>query len=1411
MHEIAASPTAIAVRVRGSAADSDCELVLADNEVTIAEVLEALELPSDAVVDATTITAPGTTLAATVLTPGSTITAPIRSDRPPPTLAVGEGVVSVAVVGGLDAGASTELAPGLYRIDPAGQGTGWYLEVGSASADTSSRSWSKNAHSIETVRDADFVVACSKPIDSEPGHRRHVHRPPRADLGENVDAISLTDAPPPVATPAPLSWATLLAPIPVAVLMAIWFRPIFAIFAAMGPIMALGRWGEARRRFRRANRDRSDIIERSRTNVEHAASVQAEQLACERWVHQPHVAELWRRTRARSVRMWERRPAQPGYLCVTVGIGPDAIHAIVDGASIDSEVHGAVAQPLRLRNVPHHVDLVANEGLGICGQRAHALAVARSLILQLSTLQGPADLAIGVLCSEDARLDWDWLKWLPHCDAGAVSTSARNISTTASWRRASDDHTRTTVMIVDDTHADVALLQRSARSADAAVRFIAISELSSSLPAACSSVVAIDASTAVLSSPQQGAIQTVLNSVGVSAATATSWARSMRALVDPEVVKGIAEQTGELSLLQLTNNPSADDIAIQWAMRDIDAAPTATVGQSADGPVTINLATDGPHGLIAGTTGSGKSEFLRTLIFSLALGSPPEYLNFVLVDFKGGGAFDACHELPHIAGLITDLDEALVERAISSLRAELQRREVLFRNLGVSTFEAASRRSAVPIARLVVVIDEFAALATDYPDMMASVIDLASRGRSLGMHLILATQRPSGVVDQKIRANTNLRIALRVQDGFDSQDVVGVPDAASLNRNVPGQAIMRIGGDPALSIQSAYTGGRRRRSARCDVRELALFPATSATETAGPASKGLVSRVSAVKGSEAKGSVAKGSEATGSVAKGSAVKGSAVKGSVVKGSASTGRNRLIEREVLTDLISNANRDRACEVRPLWSPPLPSKLTWESLASYSSPTDDDPTNDDPGTHGPDTLVRGAKIGLVDTPELQSQAPWRWDPGTGALALYGASAACLGKSLVSLGVALVDPHLPSPAHLYIIDGDAGTVLPLANLAQTGAYVSVHETDRVERTIALFESTLKQRRTAASPAQPLVLLIDNIASVLASHDELAAVQLADRLGALARDGAPHGLHLAVSARTARDIPHRLAQQMANRLVYALADPTGYLTLGLQSREVVALPRMRAIDLALRQVVQMVEPPDVADCQQDGSSGAAAPDSMPLPIHSFPTLCSLDDVDQAHLLDGVLSVPIGIEGTQLGQASLVLHPDEHAVVIASNGMGRSTTLLTLTHQLAALEGELDIVRIAPRRSPLASDDLPGNLVATPEALAKCVLQTNGCVVLVDDARFVSEATGVALRTLAESSGNVKIIAATSPDYARSLRAWTTPLRHSGTGILLGGSPADGDLFGTRIVRVAHAGQLPGRGHLFERGKGEPVQLCTP
>ncbi|MHA7275008.1 FtsK/SpoIIIE domain-containing protein [Arthrobacter sp. Hz1] len=257
---------------------------------------------------------------------------------------------------------------------------------------------------------------------------------------------------------------------------------------------------------------------------------------------------------------------------------------------------------------------------------------------------------------------------------------------------------------------------------------------------------------------------------------------------------------GRVSLTQLV--PSTPELVMRaWARPD--PGLRAPIGRGLNGTLLFDLVSDGPHLVIAGTTGSGKSELLRTLILSIALHHGPTEVNFLLIDFKGGSALRPLTDLPHSVGLLTDLSSAAVTRALVSLLAEVRRRERLFAAHLVSDIVEWRAAQTQVLPRLVVVIDEFRMLVDDVPDAARDLIRIATLGRSLGIHLVMATQRPQGALGPDIRANVTASIALRVGSALESHDIIGSAAAAAIPVDAPGRAFLRLGTGPPTAFQVA--------------------------------------------------------------------------------------------------------------------------------------------------------------------------------------------------------------------------------------------------------------------------------------------------------------------------------------------------------------------------------------------------------------------------------------------------------------------------------------------------------------------------------------------------------------------------------------------------------------------------------
>ena len=243
----------------------------------------------------------------------------------------------------------------------------------------------------------------------------------------------------------------------------------------------------------------------------------------------------------------------------------------------------------------------------------------------------------------------------------------------------------------------------------------------------------------------------------------------------------------------------------KWRTATARSCLGTIIGSAVAGPLSLDLVADGPHLLVAGTTGSGKSEFLRSLVLGLSLHHPPAELNFMFIDFKGGAGLGGLASLPHVAGMLTDLSTETVSRALVSLRAEVRRRESLFAAVRAADFGEYRDLNGPGLPRLVIVIDEFRMLSEEVPGSVNDLMRIAALGRSLGMHLVLATQRPQGAITSEIRANITAGVALRMQSAAESQDLLDSPAASTISVNNPGRGYLRIASGQPIEFQTATT------------------------------------------------------------------------------------------------------------------------------------------------------------------------------------------------------------------------------------------------------------------------------------------------------------------------------------------------------------------------------------------------------------------------------------------------------------------------------------------------------------------------------------------------------------------------------------------------------------------------------
>ena len=649
-----------------------------------------------------------------------------------------------------------------------------------------------------------------------------VFRPPR--FGDPLrDEVLDLPAPPSRNRPTPLPWAMLMLPMVMGAAILMRSHALYAlVYMLAWPILGgLGWWQQRRTAEKQFQEElaewRIDVEEMLDLLDEHALRQRERMLD-----DFPDEETLRARAASRDPYLWARAEDRSAFLTTRVGIGP--VPAMLRGDRPGRRRPEGTAQGGRRGPGARRARGAPGAGrpdparAGRDHRRGASVdSLARAMLLRIAFDHSPAEISIAACLGRSRRHHEAWLRWLPHTAARLggdppVAVGSRASIALLEHLVSEGEGFGHTICVVDE---DAGVPRRTVEAvaqaaAERGVHLVWLGHKTAEVPAATGLLVDLDAGMVGIRD-RMGTAQLDVQD-GVSLDHAWRHARSVTAYVDEAAV--LPPSTAIPSIVRLPE--------VSSDLEDLDEPRTvlrrwhqasglrAQIGRGVDGTVTVDLREDGPHGLVAGTTGSGKSELLQSLICSLALNNPPERITFLLVDYKGGAAFRECADLPHTVGYITDLTPALVARALTSLGAEITAREELLGRYEVKDLIQLEREhpEAAPPS-LLICVDEFAALTKEVPEFVDGMVNLAQRGRSLGMHLLLATQRPAGVVTGPIRANTDLRIALRVSSPDDSRDVMDSPEAARISRRTPGRAwVRRTGHGTAELVQSAWTGAR---------------------------------------------------------------------------------------------------------------------------------------------------------------------------------------------------------------------------------------------------------------------------------------------------------------------------------------------------------------------------------------------------------------------------------------------------------------------------------------------------------------------------------------------------------------------------------------------------------------------------
>ncbi|PZE69563.1 FtsK/SpoIIIE domain-containing protein [Curtobacterium sp. MCBD17_021] len=1224
------------------------------------------------------------------------------------------------------------------------------------------------------------------------------NRPPRPGRNRDVEPVSppaKRDVPP----ASKFSWITVAAPLVLAgAMVALLGDARFALFALLSPVTAIGMWFEQKHRRAKNLKEEDERFAEAVRDFSGEITAAAAVEAARRQELVPDPATVVRRALLPATTLWQRRADDVDFLSLHAGTGDAPWRPQLDSRATQMKLEEAAKTAIeesKLTAAPVVADLSDAGVVGIVGDREGALALARSLLVQATVHCGPADLTVGVFCDRGREDDWSWASWLPHTRVAGSSTGQRWMSAQRDQgaavlrglRESIDELPTPELLVLIDSEvltegreAPARSLLGHGRSALGQVRRpgerprrvsgIVIATNEQQLPAACTTIITVgsDAAATVYRPEERIRVEDVVLA-GLSPADAEQCARHVAHFDDPELLVPGASLPALVRLPDLlasaaptaAGEPSgAAAIRAAWQAHTGFSTP---IGSSESGVLEIDLVRDGPHGLVGGTTGSGKSEFLRSFVAGLAARNDPTRLNFLLVDFKGGAAFAACERLPHTIGTISNLDEQLADRAIRALEAELGRRQRVFAAAGadIDNLDAyLATKPSEPMPRLLFVVDEFAMLAKDFPDVLTSLVAIAAVGRTLGVHMVLATQRPAGVVSEDILANTNMRVALRVQSREDSTNVIGVPSAAGIGRQQTGRAYVKLGQDDITPVQTALVTGRAR-DARAEqpvtVRPTDVFGVPAPVAFSAPAS-----------------------------------------------------NDLTDLDVLIDAIRTANDEAGyAPPRPIWPEALGTSVPLDALLPEDAPRSPVPSR--------------VPVALADDPDNQRQIRTGWDLAEGNLMLMGIPGSGTSTALASIALQLARTTSPDDLDLLVLDMGAGDLSPLADLPHTSAYVgSGAGAAELQTRMLRHLRTELDRRRAAPGGRRAVVLLDGLAALRDEYQDFEGQQLLDALYRVYAEGPALGISFAVSTTRAKAVPSAMDEVTTQKWLFRLADPYDYATIGVRPKDVPPPVPGRFIDSTAKLQSHVGTPTGTlteAVRSVREQWGDVAPKASA--VGRLPGSVSVTDLAVPARFDTEpWQLPVGIAEDDLGTAVLEVYDGEHVLVAGPARSGKSSVLLALAAAARSADGVKPAVwGICDRRSPLANalehgtvDRLAVGADEVPALLAGIRLERGPVLLLIDDAeRFDDGDQGIASLLATERPGLCVVAAGRSADLRSLYSHWTRAVRKARCGVLLQPDvDYDGELLGVTLPRRSPVALTTGRGYVASGGAVRLVQTAS-
>lgn len=855
--------------------------------------------------------------------------------------------------------------------------------------------------------------------------------------------------------------------------------------------------------------------------------------------HYPSPQELFKMVNQLNSRIYEKKADDFDFLTYRLGLGDVETSVKITSSSSGSidlddplmaKAYNLVNTSQILHDMPITTDLM-HQPVGYIGPKNLVIEQLQWMLCQLATFQSYHDVRFISVFNEGDFEKWAWLRWLRQFelpelkvrgfvfDQKSRDTIMNYLNQVLKERQNELNQTNENeqkkikfapqfVLIIEDEqlildHGIMEIL--GDKPEKLGVSLIYVKDVMSSLPENIKTVIDIrDRHTGELVMEQGKLLQKKFKLDHLTSNKQQLMPRQLASLNHLETLKSAVPE--KLTFMQMYDVKSVEDLHIDQRWQEHSPYKTLAAPLGVSGPdeiVDLNLheRAHGPHGLIAGTTGSGKSELIQSYILSLAVNYHPYDVAFLLIDYKGGGMANLFKDLPHLVGTITNLDKAQSMRALESINAELKKRQRLFAKYNVNHINAYQKlfkegKASEPMPHLFMISDEFAELKSEQPDFMNELISTARIGRSLGVHLILATQKPAGVVNDQIWSNSNFKISLKVANREDSMEVLKTPDAASIT--LPGRAYLEVGNNEIYELfQSAYSGTDYRPDEDEDSNQSFLIKKVDRMGQEHVISQDL-----------------SGLDQTGHVDK-----------------------VPTQLEAVVDQVNKLFTES--DAQPLaqpWLPPLRENIFIDEI---------DNKNFQEEWNKPKEVLK-AVIGQVDIPSEQAQQPVSVNlTEDGNLAVFASSGNGKSTFLQTLIMQLARTHTPEELNIYLMDFGTNGLQPLRNLPHVADIMTVDEEEKITKFNSRIRELIKKRKRMFSQEAvanvsmyekktgktlpEIMVVIDNYEGFSETKYEEMLVSL---ITALTRSGNSVGVHVIISAGSTRGLRLRLMNNIKQKI---------------------------------------------------------------------------------------------------------------------------------------------------------------------------------------------------------------------------------------------------------------------------------------